>query len=410
VRPEKPYPGDDDPGVILLAEWCNKFYTLPDADREEWERTHIERMEWAGPWARSVYLEPLADATIPDTLADFAAYSETVRRIVTRGDNVFAGSTLADDVDDGSPDYVIAKMVPAGPAVTVAYGLPDHCKSALAHKMAVVVASEALEFDGAPTLHGPVLYLTADSGARKRQVINRMRKISARLNAPYTDRLVIVDDAVNLLEPASVAKLLEKHPGPWAMIVIDPLVKCVGGADLAQAGVMTPALAGAMRLGLETGAAIMVVTHEPRGDKGHAYGSIFGDADATAILHVVRRFKDQARDGDAVTVAVEKLKNDAAPDKPFAYRIEEAYLAAAGESAGKRSVPPAGIERDDMRTRLPTTWRPIKGSQALLDDLMPARLSKGKGGGRETLYRRLREAWEAAGLIEQKDGRIRRVA
>jgi RecA-family ATPase len=289
--------------------------------------------------------------------------------------------------------------------VTVCYGLPDHCKSALAHKVAVVVASEALDFDGLPTLHGPVLFITADSGARKKQVINRMRKISARLNAPYTDRLVIVDDAVNLLEPASVAKLLEKHPGPWAMIVIDPLVKCVGGADLAQAGVMTPALTSAMRIGLETGAAIMVVTHEPRGDKGHAYGSIFGDADATAILHVVRRFKDQARDGDAVTVAVEKLKNDSAPDKPFAYHIEGAYLAAAGESAGKRSVPPEGIKRADIRALLPTTATAKAKARKLIEGLLVGTTPESRGEE----WRRLWKSWADAGLVVVKGDTIRRV-
>jgi len=157
---------------------------------------------------------------------------------------------------------------------------------------------------------------------------------------------------------------------------------------------MSGAVAGLIRIGAQTGAAVVALHHETRND-AHLFGSVFLDAALDSQVHVVRN-------GDNVRATVELLKNDAAPERPFAYKLERAFLAAV-ESAGKQGAPPAVHPK--MLARLPVTARPVKGSQALVEDLMPDHLEK---DGRETLWRRLREKWEAAGLIEVENGTIRR--
>jgi hypothetical protein len=412
ARPEKPYPGEDDPGVILLAEWCGKFRALSYEDQEAWQRTHVERIEYAGPFLQSVYLEPLADATIPDTLADFEAYSETVRRIVTRKENRLKAHGLSDAEGDATL-YLVPFMIPAeGP--TMFHGHRKSGKSSLAHKLVIAMTCD-LDFDGVPVPHGRVLYVSADAGARIKDVALRVRRICNRLGIPMPDpdRLMVLDAPVNLTDPAEVEKFLSDNPGPWALVVIDPFYRCVGDGDLAQMAVASAAENGYTRIAEETGAPVLLIHHDTK-DGRTSYGSAFIEAGGVSAVHFERHVKDNTfRDGDRVTVKTEWLKNDSAPAEPFEYWIEGAYLATKAErgkgpseSAGKRSASPATAERADMLARLPTEWRPIKGSQKLVDDIMPARLGK---AGRDTLWVRLRRAWEAAGLIEQKDGRIRRV-
>jgi hypothetical protein len=395
-----PVPAGDDPRCMLLGEWCSKFRSLPYAFQEAWSASHIEgNAEWCGTFLDVPVLEPREGVTVQPVIAkhpaylEFAAYTGTLRKTLARLGTKHSSSAL-DDIDDTEAEYVVPGMVPAGAgALTIIYAAPKSGKSALAHKLAVAVASDNLTFDGLPVMHGRVLYVTADPGARKRQVKSRFLRVMERLSVSSNGRIRLVDDPVTLNDPASVENLLKQNPGEFALVVIDPLYRCIAGSP-AQDVNMSAAVAGLIRIGAQTGAAVVALHHETRND-AHLFGSVFLDAALDSQVHVVRN-------GDNVRATVELLKNDAAPERPFTYKLEGAFLAAV-ESAGKHGAPPAVHPK--MLARLPVTARPVKGSQALVEDLMPDHLEK---DGRETLWRRLREKWEAAGLIEVENGTIRR--
>ena len=101
-------------------------------------------------------------------------------------------------------------------------------------------------------------------------------------------------------------------------MVIDPLYKCLSG-DPSQPSVMLAAVAGLARIANETGAAVFVLHHQPKGGDARLYGSVFLDAALDSKVHV-------ERDGDQITVTVDVLKNDDAPEQPFRYTLEGAYL------------------------------------------------------------------------------------
>jgi hypothetical protein len=418
VAPGKSDP--EDPNVILLGEWVKKFGALPYAWQEEWQRTHLEQEAWAATpskksaWVRSVYLEPIDGADIPEHLAEFESYTESVRHLLAHGDNRLRARGL--DAEEGEASYLVPRMIPAeGP--TMFHGHRKSGKSSLAHKLAIAITCD-VPFDGVTLPHGGrVLYVSADAGARRRDVAMRVKQICARLGVPMPtgDRLQVLDSPVNLTDAEEVAKFIADNPGPWALVVIDPFFRCVGDRDLAQATTATMAENGYTQIAEEFGAPVLIIHHDTKDGKA-SYGSTFIEAAGVAAVQFIRHSKPDAyRDGDRVTATVQWLKNDSTPADAFEYWIEGAYLATraerghAGESKGKPVAPPAPDERPDMLARLPTTARAVKGSIDLVADLMPARLSKGKGGGRETLWRRLREQWEAAGRIVQEHGTIRRV-
>lgn len=409
-KPDYPYPGDDDPGVILLDEWCRKFRGLSEEQEAEWEAKHIARQVYAGPFLQTVYLEPLPDAVIPDSLAEFESYTETVRRDFARLRNVseFEGTTLADDdPPDEKDDYLIDKLVYVGPSITFVWGLPDAGKSMQFQKASVAVSSETTaDLDGFATLHGPVLYVSLDLGARQKRLKRRMRQIADKLGIPYSARLVLVHDEVNLTDPKSVAALIKRWPGPWAMIVLDPLNKMVGGGDLSQPTVMIPALASIKRLAVETDSAVVVITHPDKKDTD-IYGTIFQRADADIILHMVRHYqKDgQARNGDTVTMTWGRDKNGSPPDKPMKYIIDEAYLAPFGAPAGAIVAARVNAKRPDILAKLPTTATAKAKAFKLIESMLNGKTPE----TRAEQWRRLWKAWEAAGLVVVKGDTIQRV-
>jgi hypothetical protein len=240
--------------------------------------------------------------------------------------------------DDGAELYVVPGIIPTEGA-SMCYGEQKHGKSIWAQKLAVCITSDGLDFDGLNVRHGRVLYITADSGARRRQVKTRFLQICERLNVapPTVDRLVIVDTAVKLNDPKSVEDLLRKNPGAFVLVVIDPLFRCVNGR-LSGEEVAADIDQGLTRIAEATSAACLVVHHEPAAtDK--PFGSVFLQAGGVAQIHAVRHVKGGVyRDGDKVTVTVQWLKNDEPPAKPFEYRIEAAYLAGSGDKRAAESV------------------------------------------------------------------------
>jgi hypothetical protein len=409
--------GFDDEREKLLREWVDRFKEFePDEYNEvtraaaAWMATHVcdvvelPNPPCAGTESCRIFLRPIAGcrfSTSDRKFERFARFSESVRLRIKQIDLQHSGSTLDEIGDDGRPPFFLAGTIPTS-AISLAYGKPKHGKSAWAHKLAVCVAA-GLDFDGERVPHGRVLLITLDPGARKRNVKPRLMEICDRLGAKVGRNLVIVDDAVILNDPPSVESLLRKNPGEFVLVIVDPLYKAVRG-ELTQQSVMEAASEGMKMVAVETGAAVLILHHEGRGDSTHAYGSIFLDAAIDSAMHVVRK-------DDRVTVTVDPIliKNGAPREAPFVYRLEGPYLEnlTAPRAPGKTVAAPAVVAdapHREMLALIPTGATPIRKARELIEHLL-----SGEPDARRKQWERVRAAWADAGLIVQGNGMIRRV-
>jgi RecA-family ATPase len=250
-----------------------------------------------------------------------------------------------------------------------------------------------------------VLYVSLDPGANRKKVKPRLLEICKRMGANPQGNLRLVDTHLSLNEPASVASFLQKNPGEFALVVIDSLYKAVTpGSDLSQAGIMTPATDGMQEIADATGAAVVVVHHEGRGNLGHPYGSMFLEAALSSLVHVVR---NEAT--GKVTAKVEAMKNGEARAAPFVYRLEGPYLESVNAPRDRKSATAPAVAGDvphrDMLALIPTTATLIRDARKLIEHLL-----SGSDDARRKQWERIRADWVAAGLVIQKGGMIRRVA
>jgi hypothetical protein len=418
----------DDKREKLLREWADRFEAITQFDMWEsvggdglddndpavrayrqWIASH-DREDVAlptpggGTEIREIYLMLKPGCTFSTTdkaFERFARYSETVSRRIKQMDSQHSGSTLADIGEDDRRTFLLDGQIPTA-GITLDYGRPKTGKSAWAHKLAICCAF-GLDFDGEAVTHGRVMLVTLDPGARKRNVKPRLMEICNRLSVKPNENLVIVDDPVILNDPASVESLLRKNPGEFVLIIIDPLYKAIIG-ELTQQSVMEAASEGMKMLAVATGAAVLILHHEGRGDSSHAYGSIFLDAAVDAGMHTVR--KD---DRVVVTPDPALFKNVAAREAPFVYRIEGPYLESINALRDRKSTAAPSIVPDvphaDMLALIPTTATTIRGARKLIEHLLSGGLD-----ARRKQWERVRADWAAAGLIVQRGGTIRRVA
>jgi hypothetical protein len=410
--------------VDRFAEICNQLDDYGDDDNNnpdptdvairQWKATHVlEEVElpcltFRGTETCEVYLVPKPGCVFTTTdkaFERFARYSNFVLRQLQRTEGAHRGYTLDEIEDDGEDRYLLDGVIPAG-ELTVIYGAPKHGKSAWAQKLSVCVITDNLDFDGLPVEHGRVLFVTLDPGARRKQVKRRIREICNRLGAPDVlgnKKLVIVDDVVCLDDKESVDHFLQRNPGKFALIVIDPLYKAMTSGDPSIAGAMVAATEGMKTIIGATGGALLIVHHATKSN-GEMYGSVFLKAALDAQLFVERA-------KDTVTVTVEVVKNGEPPDKPFVYRLEKEYLSA--EPPVDHDDPPgypnepANVTRPDMLELIPTERTLIAKVRPLIDHLLRAPTRKSK----EKEWARVRAAWVRDKLVihSKRDRTIQRV-
>jgi hypothetical protein len=150
----------------------------------------------------------------------------------------------------------------------------------------------------------------------------------------------------------------------------------------------------------------VVLTHPDKKDSD-IFGSIFQAADAEIILHMVRHYqKDgQARNGDRVTMTWGRDKNNAPPDQPSEYIIDEAYLAPVRTAAGGLKASPATAKRADILAKLPT----MATSKAAVFKLIESMLAGTTKKSRQGEFGRLRAEWQEQKRVVQNRNTIRRV-
>ena len=367
----------------------------------QWTATHIKEIV-ALPVRftyeteeRQIYLQPKPDCTFTPpnpTWKRWADFSDRMWRKLKYKDGAHRGYTLDEIPDDDDDRYLLDRVIPAQ-EMTVEYGAPKGGKSAWAQKLSVCVASDDLDFDGMPVEHGRVLFVTLDPGARRKQVKRRIMEICKRLcvmDVLNNKKIIIVDDVVFLDDPESVDHFLQRNPGKFSLVVIDPLYKAMSGGDPSIAGAMVAATEGMKTIIEATGAALLIVHHATKAN-GEMYGSVFLKAALDAQIYVERA-------KDTVTVTVEVVKNGEPPEMPFTYRLEKAYLEPTMPAAPKRA-------RADLLAMVPLTDTPRIEVRKLIEP----QLNGATKHARDTEWSRIVRTWTDAGAVIVTGGAIRRV-
>ena len=400
----------------LFEVWSSRFDGLPQDVQTAWRVYHdaINENEFC-----SFYLKPRTPspddfpanlAKIKNGMEDpeykkFQRYSAAILQQLEQLEanlehalNPPAGSRLPlkgwslDEIDenDGSV-WPVPGVIPHGLAFV--YGLPKGGKSLWMQKLSACIAG-GVPFDGIEGLeHGRVLYITRDIGASRQEVKKRLMKILPRLDLSedaLNGKLILTDDPFYLNDSASVDNLLANNPGRFVLVVIDSLFRCVIGS-LSQDVVASAAVDAIDRLSRATGAAVVAIHHEPRGGE-HLFGSIMLDAAYDAQIHVER-----GNERNSVIVTVQELKNAPIPDKPFAYRIEEEYLApVASASAAPVTTPKLASSRhQEMLALWPAGSFTRKEGRKLVESLLTG---KTEAARRKQWGRAIREM-KAAGKV-----------
>jgi hypothetical protein len=398
---------DDSPRALAhdekqLEEWVNRFGALDWPRQDLWKKTHHSTTEWVGDFLEGIYLEPLTGTesvypTNDPVFDEFLEFNETVRRKLKRLDDYQRGLRLDQIEDDNRCRYLLDGTIPTN-EVSLLYGRQKAGKSSWVHKLSICVASPGMDFEGEPIAHGRALLVTLDSGARGRNVKPRILSICERLGVrPPGENLIIVDDAVILDDPASVAGLLRKNPGEFALVVIDPLFKALSG-DASRADIMNAATEGMKTIARETGAAVLVLHHQGRADESRPFGSVFLDAAVDSIIHITRK-------ADRVTVKVKELKNGEPRAAPFVYDLQGPYLHhIQGAPSIVPDTSPTKVPYPELLALVPGAPIPIRAARKLLEHLLT-----GEPDARRKQWQRIRHAWAEAGLIAQDTVTIRRI-
>ena len=401
-------PSYDSDREKLLCEWWSRWKEVRDDDEttEQWQATHIEEIvalpayPFVGTNNCAIYMEP-KPGTVFETddpaWKRFAQFSDRLLLKLKRGIGQHTGIALP-DIEEVDPTYVLDNIIAKGDTVLV-YGGEKEGKSTWAHKLAICIAS-TLPFDNIPIMHGRVLYVTLDPGARQVQVKRRMAKICTQLGITQPENLIVVQETTFLDDPLSVESLLRYNPGSFVLVIIDPLYRALTGGDPSSPKAINEAIESVIRIIEQTGAAVMILNHDTKA--GGMYGSKFLGAAADCKIFVKRNFKT-----NVVTVEVELVKNGEPPDEPFKYQLKQECLSLIDRDKTKRrDDEPANVTRTDMLALIPFEWTATNKVRELIEHML-----SGEPKAREKEWYRIRENWEAhkPPQIEQQTRKMRRI-
>jgi hypothetical protein len=438
----------------LYARWQEKFETLQSPAQTAWEAFHGgEFMVVASPEAEDippdddgdddaddnmsasggvewVYLNEyppgkreLHEGNIAEVLKglndpafwQFRKFNEGVRRLIGLIGNPIDRAIVPphdphrpqpaqelDDIPDNSEllTDIVPGLIPHG--WTIPHGDASAGKSLWLQKLCLVVSDlNGAKFEGIDVDHGTVLYETRDPSASPAEVKPGLIEIRARLGLQPSGRFHLTGVPLILNEPESVEHWLELNRArlPCKVIAVDSLFSCVTGSlalDTVAKGVCD-----GVRTLLKHADAVVTPHHDNKS------GDIFGSAYVTAMLAskiaVVRPALKDGRPGGHVTVTVERLKR-ADTYLKLAYTLDGPFLSL-GDNADALGADATPVRRPDILKLLPTTATPLGKAFKLIEHLLTGTTRKSRSGQ----WKRLRDAWEAAGLVVVEDNTIRRV-
>jgi hypothetical protein len=392
--------GDNDPGD-------------PISDRSRWYATHITETVYLPGFGlnhprQTVCIKPIRGVTFTShdpIWSEFKIYNDRVVRTLARFDEQNRPAHKPSEIADVKPSYLLDGAVPMR-AATMIFGHRKHGKSLWLQKLAVCCAHN-VPLDGDAIKHGRILYKSLDPDAGEEEVKHRMMQICERLGIPLSDNNVRIDDTPMMLtDPIAVDAWLSRNPGRFTAVMLDPLYMMVPG-DPSQASLAGPIIAGVTQIIRETGAAVLVAHHMPRGNVGkndaHSFGSVFIEAGFSGMMHIHRGSDDM------VKLTPLFVKNGR-PREPLSYELQEdGYLEAIGltdaSSDANADAPQSvakvepSILRPDMLALVPVTAKPM--AIAAVRKLIAHMLRGATPSAREKEWERIRESWAKARLIVQ---------
>ncbi len=170
----------------------------------------------------------------------------------------------------GGESYCIKALMPR-PALGLIYGASGSGKTFFAGRAALDVSS-GRDFLGLRTRRGPVAYVAAESPASVERRFAAWRDREGIADAS----LIVVDGDVNMLDPASVGRIIARieAEGGASLIVIDTAAQASPGMDENTSEGMGALVAAMQRLRDAFGACVVIVHHagknEAAGARGHS--------------------------------------------------------------------------------------------------------------------------------------------
>jgi DNA-binding MarR family transcriptional regulator len=280
-------------------------------------------------------------------------------------------------------------------AFVVLYGPSGVGKSFFALDLALTVAAGTPWLDGSATTAGWVLYIAAEGSAG---LTKRIDAWTAAREIPEPDRIRFLPDAVNLLDPRSVASAeltIAAMPEPPALIAIDTLARTLIGGDENSARDVGLFIAAVDQLRAAAGGCTALIVHHTgkKGDDERGSSALRGAADQMlALTHDT---------GGSLRLEFAKVK-DHEPPAPLALQ-----LATEGDSCAIQLGPD---DRDDCPPKIGRTERLIleQLSAAFDDDAASrTRLKDSLPVSESTLDRSLKYLQHKGLLTRERSGRAR---
>lgn len=210
----------------------------------------------------------------------------------------------AGDINEIKVEYLVASLL-AKDSLAWMYGDPGCYKSFVALDIAASVALGAgVQWAGAPTKQGPVLYIAAEGSAG---MAKRKRAWEAMTGKSLDGRLKFLTMAIRITEEGFLEELIsicqEIRP---ALIVIDTQSRVTPGLE-ENGSVMSIYVEAVTALRLATGACVLTLHHTTKGtDVLRGHGSLYGAADT--VLYVTKAAGAETE--RFAKVSVKKQKDD----------------------------------------------------------------------------------------------------
>jgi hypothetical protein len=210
---------------------------------------------------------------------------------------LLTAAEILDEADAPGPEWVVEGLVPSG-GVVLLVGRPKSGKSTLARALAVAVV-QGRPFLGRETRRGPVLLLSLED--RQRDAARHLRALGLSAEDP----LLL---ATGLRDMTLLRGWIQAHRP--ALVIIDTVGRVLRLRDSSGYAEVTAALDGLLRLARESGAALLLLHHSPKGSDGRdptdaPLGSTAFAGTADVVLHLKR-----GRDGVRTLASVQRVGED----------------------------------------------------------------------------------------------------
>jgi energy-coupling factor transporter ATP-binding protein EcfA2 len=283
-----------------------------------------------------------------------------------QGPTLLTAAEVLETTDSPEPDWLVHGLIPAG-GMALLVGRPKSGKSTLARALAVAIA-QGRPFLGREVRGGPVLLISLED--RQRDVARHLRALGLRPDDPFML-------ATELTQLGHLRNWVQEHH--LVLVVIDTVGRVLRLRDSSEYAEVIAALGGLLRLARDSGVAVFLVHHAPKGSDSRdavdaPLGSTAFAGTADVILHLKR-----GQDGIRTLATTQRVGEDL-PESVVV--LEDGWPELAGT---RREVQAAALEQailNFLRTHGEATKEEIRdavaGDNRLKDQALVHLLVRGR--------------------------------